>query len=73
MSKIDEQTREKIVHNILSEFAKEHGLVKYEYADGYYVFGNPDSQDIADKKHEEWLEKNRKAQPYIDEPLKYNE
>ena len=52
-----EEKREKIVHNILSKYAKDNGLVKYEYADGFYVFGNPDSQEFADKKHEEWLEK----------------
>ena len=50
-----EEKREQIVHNILSKFAKTKGLVKYEYRDGFYVFGNPDSQELADKKHEEWL------------------
>lgn len=56
-----EEKRERIVHNILSEYAKDKGLVKYEYPDGFYVFGNPDCQELADKKHEEWLmEKERK-------------
>jgi prophage tail gpP-like protein len=68
-----EGKREQIVHNILSKYAKKKGLVKYEYSDGFYVFGNPDSQELADKKHEEWLERQRKAKPYIDKPLKYNE
>lgn len=54
------ETREAIVHNILSKLAKKKGLVKYEYPDGFYVFGNPDCQELADKKHEEWLIKNRK-------------
>lgn len=52
-----EEKRERIVHNILREYAKDNGLVKYEYPDGFYVFGNPDSQELADKKHEEWLMK----------------
>lgn len=60
MREINQQTRERIVHNILSKYAKENGLVKYEYPDGFYVFGNPDSQDLADKKHEEWIESNRR-------------
>ena len=63
--------REKIVHNILSKFAKKKGFVKYEYPDGFYVFGN--SQELADKKHEEWLERNRKVQPYVGESEKYGE
>lgn len=50
-----ELEKERIVHNILSEYAKDKGLVKYEYSDGFYCFGNPDSQELADKKHEEWL------------------
>ena len=56
-----EESREKIVHNILSKYAKKKGLVKYEYPDGFYCFGNPNSQELADKKHEEWLERQRKA------------
>lgn len=68
-----EEKKEDIVHNILSKFAKKKGLVKYEYPDGFYYFGNPDCQELADKKHEEWLERNRKAQPYVDEPQKYND
>jgi prophage tail gpP-like protein len=67
-----EEKREIIVHNILSKLAKKKGLVKYEYPDGFYVFGNPNSQEFADKKHEEWLNRNRRAQPYVDEPEKYN-
>lgn len=70
---IDKETREKIVHNILAKYANKKGLVKYEYPDGFYVFGNPDCQELADKKHEEYLERQRKVKPYIDEPLKYNE
>lgn len=61
VDKIDkrlEEEREKIVHNILIDFAKDNGLVKYEYSDGYYCFGNPNSQELADKKHEEWLKAN---------------
>jgi prophage tail gpP-like protein len=54
-----EEKRERIVHNILSEYAKDNGLVKYEYPDGFYCFGNPDSQEFADKKHEEWLMKKQ--------------
>lgn len=42
--------KERIVYNILSEYAKDKGLVKYEYSDGFYCFGNPDSQELADKK-----------------------
>ena len=52
-----EEKRERIVHNILSKYAKDNGLVKYEYPDGFYVFGNLDCQELADKKHEEWLMK----------------
>lgn len=59
MKKLEEE-REKIVHNILSEYAKDNGLIEYKYPDGFYVFGNPDSQELADKKHEEWLEKQGK-------------
>lgn len=55
-----EEERERIVHNILSEYAKDNGFVKYEYPDGFYVFGNPDCQELADKKHEEWLMKKQK-------------
>lgn len=55
-----EESREKIVHNILSEYAKKKGLIKYEYPDGFYCFGNSDSQELADKKHEEWLMKQAK-------------
>lgn len=54
-----EEKRERIVHNILSEYAKDNGLIKYEYPDGFYCFGNPDSQELADKKHEEWIEKQK--------------
>ena len=54
-----EEKRERIVHNILSEYAKDKGLVKYEYHDGFYCFGNPDCQELADKKHEEWMEKQK--------------
>lgn len=68
-----EEKREQIVHNILNKLAKKKGLIKYEYPDGFYCFGNPDYQELADKKHEEWIEKQRKVKPYIDEPLKYNE
>lgn len=68
-----EENREQIVHNILNKFAKKKGLVKYEYPDGFYCFCSPNHQELADKKHEEWLEKQRKVKPYIDEPLKYNE
>ena len=50
MKKINQQTMERFFHNMLSEYAKENGLVKYKYPDGFYVFGNPDSQDLADKK-----------------------
>jgi prophage tail gpP-like protein len=52
-----EEKMEQITHNILSKYAKNNGLVKYEYPDGFYVFGKPDSQELADKKHEEWLER----------------
>lgn len=57
MDKKLEEKRERIVYNILSEYAKDNGLVEYKYPDGFYVFGNPDSQEFADKKHEEWLMK----------------
>ncbi len=67
-----EEKREIIVHNILSKLAKKKGLVKYEYPDGFYMFGNPNNQEFADKKHGEWLERNRKAQLYVDEPEKYS-
>ena len=52
-----EEKRQRMVYNILSKFAKDNVLVKYEYPDGFYCFGNPDSQELADKKHEEWLMK----------------
>ena len=55
-----EEKRERIVDNILNKFAKKKGLVKYEYSDGFYCFGNPDSQELADKKHDEWLMKKQK-------------
>lgn len=56
MSKCEtcKQTREEIVHNILSKFAKKKGLVKYEYSDGFYVFGNPNSQEMANKNMVEY-------------------
>ena len=60
MDKKLEEKRERIVYNILSEYAKDNGLVEYKYPDGFYVFGNPDSQELADKKHEEWLIKKGK-------------
>ena len=56
-----EEKKEIIVHNILSKLAKKKGLVKYEYPDGFYVFGNPNSQEFADKKHEEWLMKKARG------------
>lgn len=56
-----EKKRERIVHNILSKYAKNNGLVKYKYPDGFYVFGNPNSQDMADKKHKEWLMKQARG------------
>lgn len=65
-----EEKREQIIHNILSKYAKNKGLVKYEYLDGFYMFGNPDCQEFADKKHEEWLKRKKKSQPYIDESEK---
>jgi prophage tail gpP-like protein len=52
-------TKEKLVYGILSKYAKKKGLVKYAYPDGFYVFGNPDSQELADKKHKEWLESKK--------------
>lgn len=52
-----EEKREQIVYAILSKYAKDNGLVKYEYSDGFYCFGDPDCQELADKKHEEWLMK----------------
>ena len=54
-----EKIREKIVYNILKEYAKDNGLIEYNYPDGFYVFGNPDSREMADKKHEEWLAKQK--------------
>jgi len=60
MDKKIEENRERIVYNILSEYAKDNGLVEYKYPDGFYVFGNPNSQELADKKHEEWLIKKGK-------------
>ena len=42
--------KEKLAYSILSKYAKKKGLVKYVYPDGFYVFGNPDSQELADKK-----------------------
>lgn len=61
------KTKEQIVHNILAKYAQKKGLVKYEYPDGFYVFGNPNCQEIADKKHNEWAERVRKTNPYIEE------
>ena len=49
--------KERTVYNILKKYAKDNGLVEYNYPDGFYVFGNPDSQEMADKKHKEWLTK----------------
>lgn len=60
---MDEGSKERIVYNILKKYAKNNGLVEYNYPDGFYCFGNLDSQEIADKKHEEWLKK----QNYNDE------
>lgn len=54
---MDEKVREKIVYNMLKKYAKDNGLVEYNYPDGFYCFGNPDSQETADKKHEEWMVK----------------
>ena len=71
MQKQTKKKREQIVHNILTEYAKDNGLIKYEYPDGFYCFGNPYCQELADKKHEEWLKRNKKAQPYVGEPEKY--
>lgn len=51
--------KEKLVYSILSKYAKKKGLVKYVYPDGFYVFGNPDSQELADKKHKEWLKSKK--------------
>lgn len=51
--------KERIVYNILKEYAKDSGLVEYRYPDGFYCFGNPNSQEMADKKHEEWLTKQK--------------
>lgn len=62
VEKIDkklEEKREQIVHNILNNYAKDNGLVEYNYPDGFYCFGNPDSREMADKKHEEWLAKQK--------------
>lgn len=66
-----EEKRERIVNNILSQYAKKKGLIKYEYPDGFWVFGNPDSRELADKKHEEWLKRKQKVQPYIEDGEKY--
>ena len=54
------KAREKITHNILKKYAEDKGLVEYNYPDGFYVFGNPDSREMADKKHENWLAKQKK-------------
>lgn len=62
----NKKTREQIVHNILAKYAQRKGLVKYEYPDGFYVFGNPNSQDVADKKHNEWVERIKKSSSYIE-------
>ena len=56
-----EEKKERIVNNILSKYAKDNGLIKYEYPDGFYVFGNPNSPDLANKKHEEWLTKKARG------------
>lgn len=50
---------EKLVYNILSRYAKKKGFVKYTYPDGFYVFGNPGNQELADKKHKEWLKSKK--------------
>ena len=44
---MEKQIKEKLVHSILSKYAKEKGLVKYEYPDGFYCFGNPDCRDFS--------------------------
>lgn len=64
---MDDETKEKIVYNILKKYAKNNGLVEYRYPDGFYCFGNADSQEMADKKHEEWLEKQKTLNVYDDE------
>lgn len=63
----NEKAREKIVYNILKKYAKNKGLVEYNYPDGFYVFGNPNSREMADKKHEEWLTKQKTLNVYNDE------
>lgn len=62
----NKKTKEQIVHNILAKYAQKKGLVKYEYPDGFYVFGNPNSHDMADKKHDEWVERIKKSSPYME-------
>ena len=64
---MDNKTKEKIVYNILKEYAKDNGLVEYNYPDGFYVFGNPGNWEMANKKHEEWLEKQKTLNIYDDE------
>lgn len=56
---MDGKTKEKIVYNILKEYAKDNGLMEYRYPDGFYVFGNLDNQEMADKKHDEWLTRQK--------------
>lgn len=55
----DKKFREQIVHNILKNFTEEKrpDLTEYVYEDGFWVFA--DSQESADKKHLEWLDKNK--------------
>lgn len=64
---MDGEAKEKIVYNILKEYAKNNGLREYRYPDGFYVFGNPDNREMADKKHDEWLTKQKTLNVHSDE------
>lgn len=53
----DENYREKIVYNILKEFAKKKGWKEYRWSDGFWMFG-PDDEEIRigiELRHKEWL------------------
>jgi len=53
----DENYREKIVYNILKEFAKKKGWKEYRWNDGFWMFG-PDDEETRtgiELRHKEWL------------------
>lgn len=56
---MDESVKDKLVHNILRKFVKEKrpDMKEYAWDDGFWCYGNDD--EIAEQKHQEWLNKNK--------------